>query len=63
MNNNQAGIVGKKANTTIKTLGTEKTKVKYREGPDRALKEEITPKIKAPEVTIKKEGDTLEAKS
>jgi hypothetical protein len=40
-----------------------KTEVEYREGLDRAPREEITSKNKAPEVTIKKEEDTLEAKS
>jgi hypothetical protein len=63
MDNNQASIVGKKANTTMKTLGTVKTEAEHRERPDRAPREEIALKNKAPEATIKKEEDTLEVKS
>jgi hypothetical protein len=46
----------------MKTLGTVKAEVEYREGPDRAPKEEIAPKTEAPEVAIKKEEDAPEAK-
>jgi hypothetical protein len=32
MDNNQAGIIVKKVNTIIKTLGTEKAEVEHRKG-------------------------------
>jgi hypothetical protein len=63
MDDNQVNIIVKKVNTIIKTLEIKKTEVEYREELARALKEGITPKIKALKVTIKKEEDTLEVKN